>query len=334
MVAMYHFNSKLITRSKGQSVIASVAYCAGEKIFDERLRRDFDFSRKENVIHSEILLPAGAPSRFLDRGILWNEVEKIENRKDAQLAREIEAAIPIELDEESRLRLVMDFLREEIVSQGMIADFSLHDLKGNPHFHALLSMREVNEEGFGKKNRDWNRKEFLESLRERWAAHVNRAMERAGIDQRVDHRSFKDQGRDEIPTIHEGFRKGKLRDARIDYNRRVKYWNLKHNNLKTDVKNLTKKRDSLSEIIDKVIKKSNSHLNKIGRIGLKNPSSKTKDAIKKLFELALAGNEEAKMILGFHAGRINGKEDWKDWQYMTQADRDAARLRKIYSDDY
>ncbi|MGO9719245.1 MAG: MobA/MobL family protein, partial [Methylocella sp.] len=96
-MAIYHFSAKVIQRAAGRSAVAAAAYRAAARLFDERLGRTFNYSAKAGVIHSEILLPDGAPGRWLDRVILWNEVEAFERRKDAQLAREVELALPREL---------------------------------------------------------------------------------------------------------------------------------------------------------------------------------------------------------------------------------------------
>ena len=94
VMAIYQFSAKVISRANGSSAVASAAYRAAERLHDDRLGRDHDFSNKAGVVHSEILLPEGAPERLNDRTTLWNEVEAGEVRKDAQLAREVEFSIP------------------------------------------------------------------------------------------------------------------------------------------------------------------------------------------------------------------------------------------------
>ncbi len=151
-----------------------------------------------------MLLPDGAPEKFADRQALWNAVEAAEVRKDAQLAREIEFALPRELSPELGLALARDFVRAGFVSRGMIADLNVHrdigaDGEPKPHAHVMLTMREVGEDGFGPKVREWNRTDLLEHWREAWAEHVNTRLAELDIDARIDHRSLEAQGIDLEP---------------------------------------------------------------------------------------------------------------------------------------
>ncbi len=198
-MAIFHFSAKVIGRSSGRSSVAAAAYRAGEKLQDERLDRAHDFTDKTGVIHSEVMLPEGAPEEFADREKLWNAVEKAEKRKDAQLAREVEFALPRELSKEDAIELAREFVEAEFVTEGMIADLNVHwdigeDGQPKPHAHVMLTMREVGPDGFGAKVRDWNRSELIEQWRERWAEHVNLALAERDIDARVDHRSLAEQG--------------------------------------------------------------------------------------------------------------------------------------------
>ncbi len=199
VMAIYHFSAKVISRSAGSSAVASAAYRSAERLHDDRLDRSHDFTNKSGVVHSEVMLPEGAPERLGYRSTLWNEVEATELRKDAQLSREIEFAIPHELNQQQGIELARDFVRSEFVDRGMIADLNVHwdvgaDGLAKPHAHVMLSMREVGEDGFGKKVRDWNRTELIETWRERWASHVNERLAELDIDARIDHRSLEAQG--------------------------------------------------------------------------------------------------------------------------------------------
>jgi len=198
-MAIYHFSVQVISRAAGRSAVAAAAYRAGERLHDDRIDRDHDFRAKSGVEHSEIMLPEGAPERFSDRATLWNEVEATEKRKDAQLAREVEFAIPREMNQAQGIDLARDFVQAEFVDRGMIADLNVHwdmgmDGMAKPHAHVMLTMREVGEEGFGQKVRDWNRTELVEQWRERWADHVNARLAELDIDARIDHRSLEAQG--------------------------------------------------------------------------------------------------------------------------------------------
>ncbi len=203
-MAIYHFSVKLISRANGSSALASAAYRSASRLYDQRLDRHHDFSNKAGVVHSEVILPDGASEHLSDRETLWNEVEAAELRKDAQLAREIEFAIPRELSPEMGIDLARSFVRAEFVERGMIADLNVHwdagaDGEAKPHAHVMLTTREVGTDGFGKKNRDWNRTELLEKWRERWAECANQRMAELDIDARIDHRSLEAQGIDLEP---------------------------------------------------------------------------------------------------------------------------------------
>ncbi len=204
VMAIYHFSAKVISRAAGSSAVASAAYRSASRLNDQRLGRHQDFSDKSGVVHSEVMLPDNAPPEFADRERLWNAVEAGELRKDAQLAREIEFAIPRELTQEQGIDLAREFVRTTFVDQGMIADLNVHwdigeDGLARPHAHVMLTMRGVDGNGFGAKVRDWNRTELLEQWREDWGAHVNERLAELGIEARIDHRSLEAQGIDLEP---------------------------------------------------------------------------------------------------------------------------------------
>lgn len=204
-MAIYHCSVKIIGRSSGRSSVASSAYRTGTKLCNERDGIIHDYTKKTDVIYSEILTPRNTPNWARDRQLLWNEVEKLEKRKDSQLAREIEVAFPNELSLENRIELVREYVKENFVDKGMVADIAIHDKKdGNPHSHIMLTTRVVDTDGFGKKEREWNKKEHLEKWRGSWAAYSNRYLEKEGYEDRIDHRSYKRQGIEKIPTIHVG----------------------------------------------------------------------------------------------------------------------------------
>jgi Ti-type conjugative transfer relaxase TraA len=198
-MAIYHFSAKVIQRSHGRSAVAAAAYRSASELEDERLGQTFDYRAKEGVEHSEIIAPDDAPGRWQDRSTLWNEVEAIERRKDAVLAREIEFALPRELSQAEGIALAQDFVREQFVARGMVADLNVHwtrdpDGEVKPHAHVMLSMRVVEGDGFGKKQRDWNEVGLLRTWRERWAELSNERLLALGHDITIDHRSYAAQG--------------------------------------------------------------------------------------------------------------------------------------------
>ena len=205
-MAIYYFNASVVSRSSGRSATASAAYRAAERIVDLRTGEIHDYRKKKGVDETLILAPNNVPDWVGDRAKLWNEVERIERRKDSQVAREIKLAIPVELNRTQQIELVKEFATEQFVSKGMVADISFHELSShNPHAHIMLTMREIDEQGFNqKKNRDWNKRELLEKQREAWAVTANLALEKAGVTEAIDHRTLEAQGINRIPQIHLG----------------------------------------------------------------------------------------------------------------------------------
>lgn len=209
VVAIYHLSAKVISRSTGRNAVAAAAYRSASRLYDDRTAQAFDYSRKTGVLHSEILLPEGAPERWSDRAALWNEVEQGEKRRDAQLAREIEFALPREMKPDDAIDLARAFVAREFVRRGMVADLNIHcDVGGDglprPHAHVMLALREAGPYGFGAKARDWNSTELLEHWREAWAEHVNARFAELDQDIRIDHRSLRDLGLDLEPQFKIG----------------------------------------------------------------------------------------------------------------------------------
>ncbi len=136
--------------------------------------------------------------------MLWNAAEQKETRKNSQTARSIDAALPREISREEQIDLVRKFCDQNFVAKGMCVDFAIHDKgDGNPHVHILLPTRRVDKNGFTTKDRSWNDRTMLEQWRESWADWCNHKLYFIS-DERIDHRSYKDQGIDKIPTVHLG----------------------------------------------------------------------------------------------------------------------------------
>lgn len=209
MMAIYHLSAKIFSRGNNHSAVAAAAYRSGEKLHDRRQDKTLDYTRKQRVHYAEIIVPEHAPEWAADRETLWNNVEAAEKRKDAQVAREIEVALPRELTGDAHALLVRDFVQNELVARGMVADISIHesiarDGETNPHAHILLTTREISGSGFGKKKREWNSVDTLKNWRERWADYSNRYLTEANTNTRIDHRSLEAQGVDRQPTKHLG----------------------------------------------------------------------------------------------------------------------------------
>ena len=223
-MAIYHFSAKVVSRANGSSAVASAAYRSASELHDERLNRHHDFSNKAGVIHSEVMLPQGAPERLNDRTTLWNEVEAGEKRKDAQLAREVEFSIPRELNPQQGVSLARDFVEKQFVERGMVADLNVHwdmgkDGQPKPHAHVMLSMREVGPEGFGQKVREWNSTQLLQGWREAWADHVNERLAELDIDARIDHRTLQAQGIELEPQHKIGPAASRMPEQRLEAER-------------------------------------------------------------------------------------------------------------------
>lgn len=234
-MAVPHFSVSIVARGSGRSAVLSAAYRHCAKMDYEREARTIDYTRKQGLLHEEFVIPADAPewlqSLIADRSVsgaseaFWNKVEDFEKRSDAQLAKDITIALPIELSAEQNIELVRDFVARHITAQGMVADWVFHDAPGNPHIHLMTTLRPLTEGGFGSKKvavtgpdgkvlrNDSGRivyelwaggLEDFNAFRDGWFACQNRHLALAGLDIRIDGRSFEKQGIELTPTIHLG----------------------------------------------------------------------------------------------------------------------------------
>ena len=240
-MAIYHMQAKVVSRGSGRSAVAASAYMSCSRMYNDYDGIQHDYTRKQGLIYQEVMLPPMAPLEWNDREQLWNAVEENEKTKDSRLAREFVVALPVELDKDSNISLLQDFIKKNFVDMGMCADFAIHDTDGhNPHAHILLTVRPLNENGtwqyktekeylcikdgeekgyeridkhpkssrYGRQNpisEQWNSDEQLCIWRANWADAVNKMLARNQINATIDHRSFADQGITEQPTIHEGY---------------------------------------------------------------------------------------------------------------------------------
>ena len=231
-MALYHFSVKQVSRGKGQTVVNSAAYISGQKLYNDYYGQVHDYTKKSGVMFTEILKPDYVPERLSDRETLWNEVERAEKGKRAQLAYSFDIALQNELTLEENIQLAREFCQEQFVARGMIVDLAVHEGKSkdgdepsNPHFHVLAPIRPFTEEGIwgnkqkrkyvldeeGNRIKDalsttgWNDPELLKEWRKAWTEKVNDKFRECHMAARIDHRSYKEQGIDLIPTIHEGY---------------------------------------------------------------------------------------------------------------------------------
>ncbi|MBC2069335.1 MobQ family relaxase [Listeria booriae] len=262
-MAIYHFSMGIISRGKGQSVIAAAAYRSGEKLYSDYYGKTNFYVGREVKPDTIILKPPHAPEWCLDRERLWNEVEKSEKQKNAQLAREFTVALPVELSDEEQKNLISDFCQANFVDEGMVADICIHrDDSGNPHAHVMLTMRPFNLGGtWGAKSKKeflflengepkltksgkkasrkvsttgWDDKEKIKLWRKNWADAANQKLEKNGFDDRISEKSNESLGYGQQPTIHEGYearqmdQKGLVSD-RVEENKAIRKSNAKLN---------------------------------------------------------------------------------------------------------
>ena len=272
-----HTHVDIVARSKEHSVIAKAAYNERDKLQDEYYGKTHDYSKKEDLVFSKIFLPEHIPKEFSNREYLWNEVEKIEKSKNSQLARNLLFTLPRELNEQDRIKLIGEFIEENFTSKGMIADCNIHnpmasDHEEQPHAHILLTLREIDEKGNWKpkcrkkyildengekiklksgnyKSRkvnlnDWNEPDKAKEWRENFSKKANEYLARNNINKRIDPRTFKEQGREELPQIHLGtssyqMEKKGIQTERGNQNRKIIALNLEFKKLKAELSKLT-----------------------------------------------------------------------------------------------
>lgn len=272
-MAIFHSHLQIITRGQGKSAVAAAAYRAGETIANEYDGVTHDYTRKGGIAYTEILLPDHAPREYIDRAVLWNAVEKIEKANNAQLAREIDIALPAELTMEQNIALIRRYVEDTFVSAGMCADLCVHDKNdGNPHAHIMLTMRPINEDGtWGSKQKkeyiydsdgnkqydpvkrqykcrsipstNWNDKANADIWRKAWEDTANAELERLGFDDRIDSRTYAKQGIELIPTVHLGvavmqMEKRGIRTERGDMNRAIEVTNKEIRQLRARINKL------------------------------------------------------------------------------------------------
>lgn len=244
--AAYRSGTKLKARQGGSSAVAAAAYRSGETLSDDQKQKTYDYTRKEDIVHTEIMLPQNAPSwaQALSRERLWNLVEATEKRKDGQLARDVIASLPRELNREQQIALVREFVREQFTHQGMIADVAIHDKQATdgysqPHVHIMLTLRDLGSKGFGKKNRSWNDPKLVTQWRNAWEECTNRHLAAAGRPERVSLKSNKERGINRTPQEYMGpvatkLEKRGIRTEKGERNRRIR----RNNQIKDAVEGL------------------------------------------------------------------------------------------------
>lgn len=152
-MAIYHLTTRIISSGKGKSAVASSAYLSAQKLHSDKYGLSFNYTRKEEVVFSEVLLPRYAPEEFGDREVLWNAVEKYENKINSRYAREFEFAIPNEWNRDEAITRSREYIQTNFVDKGMIADWAYHEKEGNHHVHCMCTLRAFNKDGTWSKMR-------------------------------------------------------------------------------------------------------------------------------------------------------------------------------------
>ncbi|HIE8662848.1 TPA: MobQ family relaxase, partial [Klebsiella variicola subsp. variicola] len=218
-MAIFHLNFKILNRckdGKSKSSLYLSAYNSRQRLTDEKTGLVFNYEKKkEDLLYEYIILPENAPARFYDRSTLWNEVEKTEKRKDSQLARYFIVALPRELGLIKNKNLLNEYIKKNFIKKGMCADIAIHNDKdnNNPHAHIMLTMRDVSEQGFLNKNREWNDKKNMEIWRRSWSVLVNKALRENDKTERITHLSFLKQKELIIQKAKERIEKNELAEA-------------------------------------------------------------------------------------------------------------------------
>lgn len=217
-MAIMHLDFKILTRTtksgKSKSSIYLAAYNSREKLKDELTGLTFDYTKKNDLYKSGIILPEDAPNKFYDRATLWGSVESKERRKDSQLCRYFIVSLPHEMDGVKNEELLKKYIKQNFVKNGMCADYSIHDENGKPHAHVMLTMRRCENGGFSnKKERSWNDPKLAEVWRRQWSVLVNKTLRENGHKNTITHLSFLRQKELAIKKAHEALENNDIKKA-------------------------------------------------------------------------------------------------------------------------
>lgn len=230
--SMFHLSAQNISRASGHSAVKASAYRSTSRMEDRRLGEQHDFTRKDRAVHSEIVVPAGAPSWASNREELWNQIEAVEDRstrrKTATLAKEMNLALPNRIDRDRQIEMVRSFVKENFTDKGLVAQVDFHrghkaDRFQNNHVHIMVTTRPLVGQEFGKKDRALDKKATLYQWRNSWERSVNLEFERANLMDRVSAKSYRARGIDRVPTIHIG--RGPGAEERRKQNERIRVLN-------------------------------------------------------------------------------------------------------------
>lgn len=231
-MAIFHMNFSNISAGKGRSAIASASYRSGEKLHSDMEGKNYFYAR-DIMPENYILAPNNAPDWVTNREKLWNEVEAVDRKSNSRYAKEFNVALPVELTEKEQKKLMLEYVKNTFVNEGMVADIAIHrDHPENPHAHVMLTNRPFNSDGtWGLKSKtqyikdekgnqlltksgfpkqrkiwlvDWDKKGKVEQWRKEWAKSVNRVFEQKNMPDRISEKTLNEQGIDGVATQHVG----------------------------------------------------------------------------------------------------------------------------------
>lgn len=294
-----YYNISILKRAEGTSAVASAAYQSGDRLFEERTNHQVSYENKEGVLYTEILLPENAPEEFHDRNTLWNSVEQTEKQYNSQLARKIIAALPKEIPLEDQIQLVREYCRKNFSDEGMCVDLALHDNgDGNPHAHIMLTLRALDENGkwlpksrkvydldengdrillpsgyyasHKAKTTDWDEQSNAEKWRHSWEEITNQYLEKNGVTDRLDMRSYERQGIDRIPQIHMGpqvyqMEKRGVRTFIGDINRSIQVMNDQLQKIHDAIERLKERAEELRNYLKGIMDSIRNHVSEAPR---------------------------------------------------------------------
>ena len=346
-----HFKVSIVKRSEGKSAVAGAAYQSGTNIFSEHDQSWKRYKRKEGVLHTEIMLPAHAPPAYKDRSVLWNAAEKKETAWNAQLARRIVMALPIEVSEEQYPEMVRAYCQKHFVDKGMCCDFAIHDDRKkprNPHVHILLTLRSIDANGEwmdkchkvydldnnGKRIplgngewkshrenvNDWNNPANCETWRHGWEEIQNEYLLKNHRPERIDLRSYERQGKDQLPTLHMG-------RAACAMEKRGEETNL--GNLNRDIRRINRLMSSLKKIIRELRGWLQRHVEESKQRHTEKKIKRDPPLLDHLYSWWLIRSDERSNWKNTHARFQGGVEDW----HRIQAAISYLQENKLYTVD-
>lgn len=266
-MSIYHMSMSNVSRAHGSSSCATLSYISGQAVREDRTGQTYQYGRAERVVCTGTMIPDFAPAAFSDPAQLFNSIERFEQAENARTAKKICVALPREFDLQTSRQVIEDYIQRNFVAKGYCATYAIHyDKDGNnPHAHILIPNRQIARDGSWNAKRKmtyaldekgnrvplidpktgqqkvdsrgrkaWKRinavanplddRQTLKQLRASWAEVCNERLQPAD---HIDARSYADQGKEQIPTVHEGYAARAIVEAggisdRIELNKQIR----------------------------------------------------------------------------------------------------------------